>query len=202
MRVQCTLDRQQVALLEALKMRWKLPLLATATLCVLASCRGASPTAPSGTATNIVVNGPQVLRIQVRCAQPEQGIVGLVYTRVSVTNSSNEWVATADSAAAGDTQIRFHQSGPVVIPGSMPIAGTMSGTAVHLPELLPGSAWDTRVTFTGPASLTGVASLAGIFYSATDGISGVGEGSLVLTSAMGDTCAGSTLFSWSIFPQP
>lgn len=191
----------RLRLLEALKVRWKLPLLVAATLCVLTSCGGASPVAPSATATNIVVNGPQVLRIQVRCAQPEQGIVGLVYTRVSVTTSSNEWVATADSAAAGDTQIRLHQLGPVG-PGSMPVAGTMSGTAVHLPELLPGSAWDTRVTFTGPASLTGVAFVAGTFYHATDGISGVGEGALMLTSAMGDSCAGSSTFSWSIFPLP
>jgi hypothetical protein len=182
-------------------MWWKLPLLVAATLCVLTSCGGSSPTAPSATATNIVANGPQVLRIVSRCTQPEQRIAGLVYTRVSVTNSSNEWVATAGSAAAGDIQIRFRQSGPVVIPGSMPVAGTMTGTAVHLPELFSGSAWDIRATFTGPASLTGTAFVAGMFGAATSGISGVGDGSLMLTDAMGDTCTGSP-FSWSIFPLP
>jgi hypothetical protein len=113
-------------------MWWKRPLLMTTTLCAFASCGGSSPIAPSATATDIVVSGPQVLRIVSRCPQPEPQIVGLVYTRVRVTNSSNEWIATADSTAAGDIQLRFRQSGPVVIPGSMPVTGTLTGTAVHL----------------------------------------------------------------------
>ena len=119
-------------------MWWTHPLLVAVTVGVLSSCGGSSPIAPSASATNIVVNGPQVLRIVSRCTQPEQRMVGLVYTRVSVTNSSNEWEATAGSAAAGDIQIRFRQSGQIVILGSMPVAGTMTGTAVHLPELFSG----------------------------------------------------------------
>jgi hypothetical protein len=51
---------------------------------------------------------------------------------------SIERTRTIKSTARG--QIRFRQSGPVVIPGSMPVAGTMTGTAVHIPELFSGSA--------------------------------------------------------------
>jgi hypothetical protein len=182
-------------------MWWKRPLLVAVTAGVLTSCGGSSPTAPSAGTTNIVVNGPQVLRIVSRCTQPEQRLVGLVYTRVSVTNRSNEWVATADSAAAGDVQIRFRQSGQIVIPGSMPVAGTMTGTAVHLPDLFSGPAWDIRAIFAGPASLTGTAFVAGMFGAATSGIDGLGDGSLTLADAMGNTCTGSS-FSWSIFPLP
>jgi hypothetical protein len=83
----------------------------------------------------------------------------------------------------------------------MPVAGTMTGTAVHLPELFSGAAWDIRATFSGAASLTGTAFVAGMFGAATSGIDGVGEGSLTLTDAMGNTCTGSP-FSWSIFPLP
>ena len=69
-------------------------------------------------------------------AAPATDGAGSGAPRVSVTNSSNEWEATAGSAAASHiSQIRFRQSGQIVIPGSMPVAGTMTGTAVHLPEL-------------------------------------------------------------------
>jgi hypothetical protein len=76
----------------------------------------------------------------------------------------------------------------------------MTGTAVHLPELFSGSAWDVRATFTGPTSLTGTAFVAGMFGAATSGISGLGEGALTLTDAMGNTCTGGT-FSWSMVKE-
>lgn len=189
-------------------MRLRHLLLVLVTVGVFGGCAGSSPTAPSaaGTnaaATNIVATGPQVLRIVNRspCTQLGQGVLPLVYTRVSVTMSSNEWVATASSPAAGDIQIHFHQSGQIVIPGSMPIAGTMAGTAVHMPELFSGPAWNIRAIFGGSASLTGTAFVAGVFGSTSVGIDGGGAGSLTLTNATGDTCTGST-FSWSIFPLP
>jgi hypothetical protein len=183
--------------------RWKHLFLVPVAFGVLSSCGGPSPTAPSVSATNVVVTGPQVLRIvnQSPCTQLGQGVLPLVYTRVSVTRSSNEWVATADDPAAGDIQIRFRQSGEIVIPGSIPVTGTMTGTAVHLPELFSGPAWDIRATFGGPASLTGTAFAAGAFGTTASGIDGVGGGSLTLTDATGNTCTGTT-FSWSIFPLP
>ena len=51
----------------------------------------------------------------------------------------------------------------------MSIAGAMTGTAVHLPELFSGSPWNTRASFTGPASLNGTAFVAGTFGAATHG---------------------------------
>ena len=173
------------------------------TLCILCSSCGSTPTAPEGSASRIVAIGPQVLRIgyQSPCTQLGQGVIPLVYTRVNVATSSNEWVATAGSTAAGDVQIRFRQSGQSVISGSMPVIGTIAGTAIHMPEFFPGPAWDIRATFGGPASLTGVAFAAGVFGSTTSGIDGTGSGSLTVTDAMGNTCTG-TAFSWSIFPLP
>jgi hypothetical protein len=145
--------------------------------------------------------GPKVLRIgyQVPCGQVGQGVLPLVYTRINVAASSNEWVGTADSAAAGDVQIRFHQSGPSVISGAMPVAGTITGTAIHMPELFPGPAWDVRVTFGGPASLTGVAFVAGTFGGTGSGLDGQGSGSLTVTDGTGNTCT-ATSFSWVITP--
>jgi hypothetical protein len=169
---------------------------------VSAGC-GSTPTAPDGNANTIVAIGPQVLRIvyQAPCAQLDKGVIPLTYTRVNVATSSNEWVATAGSTAAGDVQIRFRQSGQSVMSGSIPITGTIAGTAVHMPELFPGPAWNVRVTFGGPASLTGVAFTAGVFGATTSGIDGTGNGSLTVTDAIGNTCNGTT-FSWSIFPPP
>ena len=166
---------------------------------VLSSCGGSTPTAPNDSATKIVVTGPQVLRITYlsACTQLPHGVLPLVYTRINVAVSSNEWVATAGSAAAGDVQVRFRQSGPSAISGSIPVAGTIAGTAVHIPELFPGPAWDIRATFDGPASLTGVAFAAGTFGATASGIDGFGSGSLTVRDAIGNTCTGTT-FTWSI----
>jgi hypothetical protein len=70
-------------------------LLLGVTLSVLSSCGGSAPTAPEDTATNLVGIGPQVLPIvyQSPCTQLGQGVLPLVYTRVSVAVNSNEWVA-------------------------------------------------------------------------------------------------------------
>jgi hypothetical protein len=110
-------------------------------------------------------------------------------------------VATAASAAAGDIQIRFRESGQSVIAGSMPVAGTATGTAIHMPELFAGPAWALQATWSGSTSLTGVAFVAGTFGAASNGIDGIGSGSLTLTDAIGNTCSGTT-FSWALFPSP
>lgn len=169
----------------------------------LSGCGGSTPTGPTDSAAGIVPTGPQVLRIvyQSACAQLGQGVLPMVYTRVNVARNSSEWMATASGAAAGDVQIRFRQSGPSVIAGSIRITGTITGSAIHVPELFPGPAWDLRAAFGGSASLSGVAFAAGMFGATAAGVDGVGAGSLTLTGATGNTCTG-TAFSWSIFPPP
>ena len=107
-----------------------------ALLLVTAGCTG-SPTAPGGSASGIVVTGPQILRIvyQSPCATTGgASLFPFIYTRVSVTASANEWVAIAGGADAGDVQVRFRQSGQGVISGSMPVVGTIAGTAIHMPD--------------------------------------------------------------------
>jgi len=172
------------------------------TLGAFAGCGGSTPAAPEST-TRIVATGPQVLRItyQSPCTQLGQGVLPFVYTRVSVATTSSGWVATAASAAAGDIDVRFGQSGQSVISGSMPVTGTIAGTAIHMPELFPGPAWTARASFGAPASLSGLAFVAGMFGATAAGIDGVGTGSLTLTDATGNSCTGTT-FSWSIFPPP
>ena len=181
-------------------MYWK-PLLLLVTFGLLCGC-GSSPTSPAASPTGIVATGPQVLRIlgQAPCTELGQGVLPIVYTRVTVTMSANEWVATAASTTAGDIQVHFRQSGPSVVTGALPVAGTVIGTAVHMPELFSGPAWDLRATFDRSASLSGTAFVAGTFGSSTGGIDGVGNGSLTLTDATGKTCAGTT-FSWAIAPS-
>jgi len=181
-------------------MRWQSALFVGLTFGVL-GC--SSPAGPTGTAANIVATGPQVLRItlQAACTQLGQGVLPMVYTRVTVTTASTEWVASATSAIAGDVQIRFHQLGASVVAGAVPIAGSMTGTAVHLPELFAGPAWDVRAKVNSSALVTGNAFAAGTFGSTTNGVDGVGDGALTLTDGAGNTCAGST-FSWSLFPLP
>ncbi len=176
-------------------------LLPLVTLCMLTGCGGSTPTAPENGASNIVAIGPQVLRIvyQSPCAQLGQGVLPLVYTRVDVAIASNEWVAAAAGASAGDIQVHFHAASQSVIAGSMPIAGTIAGTAIHMPELFPGPAWNVRATFNGSAPLNGVAFVAGALGAATSGLDGVGSGSLTMSDLVGNTCSGTT-FSWSIFP--
>ncbi|HKW00135.1 MAG TPA: hypothetical protein VJN96_09930 [Vicinamibacterales bacterium] len=168
---------------------------------LLAGC-GSSPASPENNAANIVQTGPQVLRIvfQGPCAGLGQGVLPLVYTRINVAASANEWVATAAGSASGDVEARFHQSGANVIAGAISVAGTITGTAIHLPELFSGPAWNLRVTFNGQASLQGTAFVAGVFGTTAPGLDGSGSGTLTLTDAAANTCTGGA-FSWSIFPE-
>lgn len=176
--------------------------LAPVAIAMLAACGSAPLTAPDDSASGIVVAGAQVLRItlQAPCPQFPRGVLPLVHTRVTVTRGSSEWVALA-GGAAGDLQVRFHQAGRGAVAGTFPVGGTMTGTAIHMPELIPVPAWDVRATFGAPASLTGVAFVAGALGAGASGLDGTGSGSLTLTDAAGNTCTGNA-FSWSIFPPP
>jgi hypothetical protein len=113
-----------------------------------------------------------------------------------VSRSGSEWIAKA-GGEGGDVEVRFHQSGAAVVPGSMPVAGTIRGTAVHMPALLPGVPIDARIAFGATATVTGVAFAPP--FSQSTGLDGLGTGSLVLSDSAGRSCSG-TAFSWGIGP--
>ena len=171
---------------------------------VLSAC-GGSPSAPDPTNTVEVATGPQVLRLtyQGTCsAFGAGGLIPFIYTRVTVTRTSSQWIAAASSPAAGDVELRFHATGASVITGSMPIQGTIRGTAIHSPDVLPSlPPSDTRATF----STDGGASLSGFAYATTSitpngGVGGIGSGAVAISNGAGNSCAGST-FSWALGSQ-
>jgi len=121
----------------------------------------------------------------------------LVLTRVTVSASGSGWRASSVSSDAGDVALLLQQSRPAVVPGSISLAGSIAGSAIHLPELLTVPPWQLRATFGAGATLSGVAFAAGSLNSSAAGMDGVGSGPLVLTDAEGNTCSGSS-FSWSV----
>lgn len=168
---------------------------------LVAGCGGSSPAAPDSS-SSIVALGSQVLRIALAttCGAP-QGVLPMIYTRVTVSRSGSGWVATAGSAAAGDVQVRFQQSGAALVAGSMPVAGSVTATAVHMPELLTLPAYDLRANFgsDGRTLIQGVAFAAGSLNASAAGLDGTGIGSFTVTNGTGQSCT-ATSFSWSIFP--
>ena len=173
-------------------------------LIILPGCGSSSPAAPDSGASTIVATGPQVLRatIQTPCAQSSRDFLAMIYSRVTVARSGNEWIATASSAAAGDVELRFHQSSSQVLANSFQVSGTIRGTGIHMPELIQAPAWDARANFgtDGRTMLTGVAFAAGFAGATTAGLDGQGSGSIVMSDTAGHSCSGSG-FSWSVFPQ-
>jgi hypothetical protein len=170
----------------------------------LVGCGGGSPTSPDP-GTSIVALGPQVLRITVqsRCTLP-LGVLPMLYTRVTVTRSGNGWQASASGDAAGDVQVRFEPSGGAAVPGTLRVAGTIVGTVVHMPDLVPVPSGGVRATFASDvrSTLEGIAFTAGALNSTTAGLDGLGRGAFDVTPAgVNQSCTASS-FSWSIFPPP
>ena len=172
--------------------------------CALWGCNGTSPIGPD-MPTVVVATGPQVLRLtyQGSCTSADgRSLVPLVYARVVVTRSGGEWIAAAAAPDAGDVELRFHTSGPVVISGSMPVAGSIRGTAIHNPDLVPAlPPSTTRVSFgaDGRTGLTGFAFSPSSLTPAT-GVNGFGSGTVTVSDNEGRSCAGTT-FSWGLGPQ-
>jgi hypothetical protein len=168
---------------------------------LLAACGTATPSAPDP-ANSIVSTGAQVFRmaLQTPC-DARNGFLPMVYTRVTLEASGNEWIASARDATTGNLELRFHRSSARAIVNSMEVAGTLKGMATHMPELLQAPAWSARADFgvDGRTTVTGVAFAAGSFGSQVSGIDGVGSGPLVLSDGEDRTCTG-TSFSWSLFP--
>jgi hypothetical protein len=166
----------------------------------LFGCGGGSPTSPDSV-PSIVALGPQVLRITVRpsCSLPVAGL-GMILARVTVTRSGSGWLASASSPDAGDVTLRFEASGGNSLPGTMSVVGTITGTVVHMPELLSVPSAAARATFGGGGTLDGVAFTAGSLNATTSGLDGIGTGSVTVTpDATGEPCTASS-FSWAIFP--
>ena len=174
-------------------------------VCGLWACGGSSPTTPDMPSV-VVATGAQVLRLtpQGSCTAPDgRPFLPLVYVRVVVTRASNEWIAAAAAPEGGDVELRFQPSGPVVVSGSMPVAGTIKGTAIHNPEILPAlPPSSTRVNFgsDGRTALSGFAFSPSALTPAT-GVSGFCSGTVTVTDNDGRSCTG-TIFAWGLGSQP
>ena len=176
----------------------------TAAICALSACGNDSPTTPDMPSV-VIATGPQVLRItfQGSCNTPDgRPFLPLVYARVVVTRSGSDWIAAA-AATDADVELRFHATGSAAVVGSMPVAGTIKGTATHSPELLPGPPSTARIFFGTDARTT----VSGFAFSPSalspaSGVSGIGGGSTITLSDLeGRSCSGSA-FSWGLGSMP
>jgi hypothetical protein len=174
---------------------------------LLIACGSSGPTTPGGvTLTTLQIpTGPQVLRIVYQsslCAAFDgDRFIPMIYTPVTVTRAGSEWIATASGATAGDVELRIREVSAAGI--TVRVAGTIKGTAIHLPELAVGlPAWDSRVNFgsDGRAALNGV--IFPLSPSTTTGaFDGIGTGAITFSDSAGRSCSGTSSFSWSLFPQ-
>jgi hypothetical protein len=160
---------------------------------LLGACSHPSSTTSPSDPPVAIATGSQVLRVTFGSPCPGAGggvLVGLVYTRVEVNRSGSEWIARS-SGEGGTVEVRLHQTGASLVAGSMPIAGTVTGTAVHMPALLPGVPIDGRIDFgsDGRSTFTGFAFAPP--FSATSGIDGLGSGTIVQSDSAGRSCSGS-----------
>lgn len=177
---------------------------ALAIVSAASACGGSSPTAPAVPSVP-VVTGPQVLRITYagQCAADQRPIFLLLFTRVTVIRSGDEWIASASSPESGSVELRFRQSRPSVVANSMAVEGTIKGVADHVPGLGVGPPMTgARVNFgtDGPSVIDGFA-FAPSSLTPVAGASGIGAGTITVTDHEGRTCAGSS-FSWGLGPQP
>jgi hypothetical protein len=183
---------------------WRIVVAALAAAVLSACSGGGSPTAPEMPPVAIAT-GPQILRItfQGPCS-PSDGrpFVPIIITRVNVTRSGVEWIATAATPQSGTVELRFHLNGLSALGGSAPVAGTIAGTAIHNTDLLPAvPASNTRASFgtDAPTALSGFA-FSPSSLTPVPGVSGIGTGAIVIRDDDGHSCNGSA-FSWGLGPQ-
>jgi hypothetical protein len=177
---------------------------------LVVGCSG-TPTAPDGGASTTlqITPGPAVLRVlaQSRAALPCRlpNIDPIVFTAVTLTRAGSEWVAKARSTAAGDVELRIRTV--AANPAATLVAGTIKGTAVHMPALaeaggLVGLVGGTRINFGSDGRTT----LDGVVFPLSPGTStgafdGTGTGSISIVDERGGSCS-QTGFSWMLFLQP
>lgn len=140
------------------------------------------------------------ITLRSRCVLPP-GVLPMLHTRVTVTRSASGWLAFASSAEGGDVRVRFQASGGDNLPGTLRVAGTVSGSVVHMPELLTVPSGSVRATFgDAGAVLDGFAFAAGTLNPTTAFLDGVGSGVFTVTpGSTGESCTADS-FSWSILP--
>jgi len=128
-----------------------------------------------------------------------------VATTLTLTWSGVEWVATANGAAAGDVELRFRQSAAANSTGLIPVAGSVKGTAIHLPQMIGGVApyaaqlnfgSDNRTAFAG--SITPAKTGTNIHPFAI--LDADGSGAVIASDGSGRVCPG-TSFDLTLFPQ-
>jgi hypothetical protein len=171
----------------------------------VAACGSGTPTSPTPPPA-IVRLGPQILEIFHKPSSPLCGIPAgvdatLIVTRVTVAWSGSDWVATPTTSASGDIQMHFRPSGTASA-ASLAVTGTITGTAIHLPDYLQGfAAYSAQVSFAAgsPATLTGTATSAGTKYPYAE-VDGTGTGTVTLTDGAGLVCPG-TSFSWMMVSE-
>ena len=174
--------------------------LCTLTLAGLLCGCSSGPTAPGdGPSTTLQIpTGPQVLRVT---ACRLLNAAPFVHTAVTVTRVGSEWIAKAISEAAGDVELRIRVTSSN--PAGTLVAGTIKGTAVHMPDLDGGKfPVETRVNF----GTDGRSILDGVIFPLTPGartgaFDGIGTGPLSVSNGSGDSCSAAS-FSWMVFPQP
>ena len=173
-------------------------------LVAVVACGGSTPTTPSTAPPDGVKLGPQGLSIEhhsspVPCGVPTGVSTTLVFNNMTLSWSGSEWVATATTAAGGDVELRFRQSGTLGANG-FAVAGTIKGTVMHMPELGPTiPAYTARVNFGSGATLTGIALPPRNSTVPYQAVLGTGTGAATLSDGAGLVCAG-TSFSWMLVP--
>ena len=167
---------------------------------LLSGCGGGPTAPPNGRATALQIpNGPQVLRLSV-WRLPNMALPW-IYTAVTVTRVGSEWIARASGAAAGDVELRIREVSSN--PGGTRVSGTITGTAVHMPDIDPGKLLGaTRVNF----GTDGRSTVTGVLFPLTPGsamgaFDGIGTGPLSATTGDGDSCSAES-FSWMVVPHP
>ena len=168
---------------------------------LLASCGSSSPTAPAGITPQ---TGLQVLRVTLTSpcprTEPSVALAGLLYSHVQVRQSGNEWIATSIEGA-GDVEVRLTKAGASPS-GALHLTGTITGTARHLPELLPTvPAWESQMNFgSDRRTVLDAFSFAIPANAGSTGVDGLGAGTVAVSSSAGMLCSG-TQFSFSLSPK-
>jgi hypothetical protein len=78
----------------------------------------------------------------------------LVTTAVDVSRENGEWVARSRTADAGSIELRFHETQAAV--SGIPVAGTISGSAVDMPYVDLYTPTDSHVVFETQTPVDGV----------------------------------------------
>ena len=184
--------------------RWRALAALVVVPALVAGC-GSSPSSPS--APTQLPAADQVLRVTLLapCVPPDGNVLSLfpaVYSRVTVTRGTSEWVAKAASDRAGDVELRV-QATDAAPGGSVKLAGTIRGAAKHMPEILANlPAWESTINFgtDGRTTVSGFA-LGAQSTTVNAGMDGVGAGDIILSNGSGATCRGAS-FSWTLAPPP